>query len=140
MKTYSEVDPELHIFLTLALKGGEWSDSCPCHVTSHAHCKGGWVGTRTSQDTTGKEKTSLSYQVLKLILWLPRFSLVTLLTEPNKTKQLKILGTLLRGLTLNKAHPTICFIVYVNNCITLQKLLVQTTAIRLVSKCKNTNS
>jgi hypothetical protein len=33
MKAYGEVDVEIHIFLTLALAGGEWSASCPGHFT-----------------------------------------------------------------------------------------------------------
>jgi hypothetical protein len=31
MKTYGEVDVEIHVFLTLALVEGEWSASCPCY-------------------------------------------------------------------------------------------------------------
>lgn len=65
MKTYSGVDVELHTFLTSALKGGEQSDSCPCHFAPHAHYKGGWVGTRISLDATEKEKPSFPCQVLK---------------------------------------------------------------------------
>jgi hypothetical protein len=30
MKTYGEVDVYIHIFLTSALVGGEWSASRPC--------------------------------------------------------------------------------------------------------------
>jgi hypothetical protein len=29
MKTYGKVDLEIHVFLTLALVGGEWSASSP---------------------------------------------------------------------------------------------------------------
>jgi hypothetical protein len=33
MKVYGGVDVQLHIFLTLALAGGEWSASCPGRIT-----------------------------------------------------------------------------------------------------------
>jgi hypothetical protein len=33
MKVYGGVEVYIHIFLTLALVGGEWSASCPCHFT-----------------------------------------------------------------------------------------------------------
>jgi hypothetical protein len=33
MKTYGEVDVQIHVFLTLTLVGGEWSASRPCHLT-----------------------------------------------------------------------------------------------------------
>jgi hypothetical protein len=33
MKAYGGVDVQIHIFLTAALVGGEWSASCPSHFT-----------------------------------------------------------------------------------------------------------
>jgi hypothetical protein len=42
----------LHSFLILALDGGEWSISCPGHITCvgrkgpYTHQMGGWVGPR----------------------------------------------------------------------------------------------
>jgi hypothetical protein len=47
MKTYGGVDVYIHIFLTSALVGGEWSASRPCHFTPGkapgTHSIGGWV-------------------------------------------------------------------------------------------------
>jgi hypothetical protein len=56
MKTYGGVDVHIHIFLTLALVGGEWSASWPqCFAPEErapcAHWIGGWVGPRTDMDT-----------------------------------------------------------------------------------------
>jgi hypothetical protein len=49
MKTYGGVDIYIHIFLTSALVGGEWSASSPCRCTlgeraPGTHGIGGWVG------------------------------------------------------------------------------------------------
>jgi hypothetical protein len=44
MKTYAEVDVQIHI-LTSALVGGEWSASRP-----GIHCIGSWVGPRANLD------------------------------------------------------------------------------------------
>jgi hypothetical protein len=48
MKTYRGVDVQIHIFLTSALVGGEWSTSRPGHFTPGerapgTHWIGGWV-------------------------------------------------------------------------------------------------
>jgi hypothetical protein len=48
MKAYRGVDVEIHIFLTLALVGGEWSASRPGSFTPEerapgTHYIGGWV-------------------------------------------------------------------------------------------------
>jgi hypothetical protein len=37
------MDVEIHIFLTSALDGGEWSASRPCRFTPGTHFIGGWV-------------------------------------------------------------------------------------------------
>jgi hypothetical protein len=46
MKTYRGVDVQIHIFLTSALVGGEWSASRPCRLTPGTHFIGGWVDPR----------------------------------------------------------------------------------------------
>jgi hypothetical protein len=59
MKMYEGVDVQTHVFLTLALVGGEWSPSRPCRFTSGerahgTHWIGGWVGPRVGLDDVGK--------------------------------------------------------------------------------------
>jgi len=49
------------MFLTSALKGGEWSASCPNHFTPRkraisTHSTGVWVGLRTSLGVVAKRK------------------------------------------------------------------------------------
>jgi hypothetical protein len=55
------VDVYIHIFLTLALTGGEWSASCPCRFTPGerapgTHLIGGWVGPRAGLGEVEKRK------------------------------------------------------------------------------------
>jgi hypothetical protein len=55
MKAHGEADVEIHIFLTLALVGGEWSASSLCLFTpgktaTGTHWIGGWVGPRNGLD------------------------------------------------------------------------------------------
>jgi hypothetical protein len=50
MKTYGGVDVQIHIFLTSALVGGEWSASRPCRFTPGTHFIGGWVDPRAGLD------------------------------------------------------------------------------------------
>jgi hypothetical protein len=50
MKAYGVVDVYIHIFLTLALVGAEWSASRPGRLTPSTHWIGGWVGPRAHQD------------------------------------------------------------------------------------------
>jgi hypothetical protein len=50
MKTYGGVDVYIHVFLTSALVGGEWSASRP----GHFNCIGGWVGHRAGLDDMEK--------------------------------------------------------------------------------------
>jgi hypothetical protein len=55
MKAYVGVDGLIHIFLTSALAGGEWSASRPCRSTPEeiapgTHWIGGWVGPRADLD------------------------------------------------------------------------------------------
>jgi hypothetical protein len=55
MKAYGGADVEIHISLTSALVGGEWSVSCPDHFTPKerapsTHRIGGWVGPRAGLD------------------------------------------------------------------------------------------
>jgi hypothetical protein len=61
MKVYGGVDVLIHIFLTSALVGGEWSASRPCRFTPGerapgTHWIGGWVGPRTYLDDVEKRK------------------------------------------------------------------------------------
>jgi hypothetical protein len=61
MKAYGGVDVYIHIFLTSALAGGEWSASCPSHFTPGerapcTHWIGGWVDPRAGQDDLEKKK------------------------------------------------------------------------------------
>jgi hypothetical protein len=61
MKMYGGVDVYIHIFLTSALVGGEWSASRPCRVNPReralgTHWIGGWVGPRTGLDNVEKRK------------------------------------------------------------------------------------
>jgi hypothetical protein len=62
MKAYGGVDVQIHIFLTSALAGGEWSASRPVRFTpgeraSGIHWIGGWVDLRAGLE--GKEKGTL---------------------------------------------------------------------------------
>jgi hypothetical protein len=58
MNTYRGVDVEIHIFLTSALVGGEWSASHPCRFTPRKAQVpifiGGWVDPRTGLDVMEK--------------------------------------------------------------------------------------
>jgi hypothetical protein len=61
MKAYGEVDVYIHIFLTLALAGGEWSASRPGHFTPWerapgTHWIGGWVDPRAGLNDMEKRK------------------------------------------------------------------------------------
>jgi hypothetical protein len=55
------VDADIHVFLTLAVVGGEWSASRPVRFNPverapDTHWIGGWVGLRTSPDDMEKRK------------------------------------------------------------------------------------
>jgi hypothetical protein len=59
MKAYGVVDVWIHVFLTSALVGGEWSASRPCRFTPgertpDTHSTGGWVGPRAGLDNVEK--------------------------------------------------------------------------------------
>jgi hypothetical protein len=61
MKAYGRVDVYIHIFLTSALVGGEWSASRPGLFTLRerapgTHWIGGWVGPRAALDDVEKRK------------------------------------------------------------------------------------
>jgi hypothetical protein len=61
MMVYGGVDVYIHIFLTPALVGGEWSDSRPGHFTPGervpgTHWIGGWVSPRAGLDDVEKRK------------------------------------------------------------------------------------
>jgi hypothetical protein len=61
MKAYGGVDVQIHIFLTAALVGGEWSASRPGHFTSGEGAPGNnwigrWVCPRAGLDDVEKRK------------------------------------------------------------------------------------
>jgi hypothetical protein len=61
MKEYGVLDVQIHIFLTLALVGGEWSASRLCHFTPREKAPGtnqirGWVGPIAGLDNVEKRK------------------------------------------------------------------------------------
>jgi hypothetical protein len=61
MKTYGGVDVQIHVFLTSALIGGEWSASRPCRFTHRErtpdiHSIGGWVNPTAGLDDVEKRK------------------------------------------------------------------------------------
>jgi hypothetical protein len=61
MNAYGGVDVWIHIFLTSALAGGEWSVSRPGRFTPGerapgTHWVGGWVGPRAGLDDVEKRK------------------------------------------------------------------------------------
>jgi hypothetical protein len=61
MKASGGVDVWIHIFLTSALAGGEWSASRPCLFTPGerapgTHWIGGWVGPRAGMDDVENRK------------------------------------------------------------------------------------
>jgi hypothetical protein len=61
MKGYGGVDVSIHIFLTSALGGGEWSASRPCRFTAGERAPGAhwievWVGPTASMDDVEKRK------------------------------------------------------------------------------------
>jgi hypothetical protein len=65
MNSYGGVDVQIHIFLTSALIGGEWSASRPGRFTPRKRAPGinwigGWVGTRTGLNDVEKTKFLLS--------------------------------------------------------------------------------
>jgi hypothetical protein len=60
MKAYGGVDVQIHIFLTSALAGVEWSASRPGRFTlgktaPDIHWIGGWVGPRAGLDDVERE-------------------------------------------------------------------------------------
>jgi hypothetical protein len=56
METYVGVDVQVHIFLTSALAGSEWSASRPGRFTPGTHWIGGWVDPRAYLDEVEKRK------------------------------------------------------------------------------------
>jgi hypothetical protein len=56
MKAYGGVDVQIHIFLTSALAGGQWSASLPGRITPGTHWIGGWVDPRAGLDDVEKRK------------------------------------------------------------------------------------
>jgi hypothetical protein len=56
MKAYGGVDVQLHIFLTSALAGDEWSASRPGRFTPGTHWIGDWVNPRAGLDDAEKRE------------------------------------------------------------------------------------
>jgi hypothetical protein len=61
MEAYGGMDVQVHIFLTWAQVGGEWSASHPGRFTSEERAPGthwirGWVGPRAGLDDVKKRK------------------------------------------------------------------------------------
>jgi hypothetical protein len=56
MKVYGGADVYIHIFLTSALAGGEWSASRLGRFTPGTHWIGGWVDPRAGLDDVEKKK------------------------------------------------------------------------------------
>jgi hypothetical protein len=54
MKVYGGLDAQIHIFLTSALAGGEWSASRPGRFAPGTHSLGGWVDPRASLEDVEK--------------------------------------------------------------------------------------
>jgi hypothetical protein len=78
MKAYGGVPVQIHIFLTSALVGGEWSASRHRHFDPRerapgTHWIGGWVGPRASLDDMEKKKflTVLGLKLQPLLLSKP---------------------------------------------------------------------
>jgi hypothetical protein len=67
MKAYGGVDVYIHIILSSALVGGEWSASRPCRFTPGTHWIGGWVDPRASLDDV-KKRNFLTLPGLELRL------------------------------------------------------------------------
>jgi hypothetical protein len=56
MKAYGVVDVQIHIFLTSALVGGEWSDLRPGRFIAGTRWIRGWVDPRASLDNVEKRQ------------------------------------------------------------------------------------
>jgi hypothetical protein len=61
MKMYEIVVVQVHVFLTSAVVGGEWSASRLGHIAPRerapgTHCTGSWVGPRAGLDNMEKRK------------------------------------------------------------------------------------
>jgi hypothetical protein len=68
IKTYVEVKVSFHKLLTSTLDTGQWSGSgcgIPEEAAVFAHCKRGYVGSRTGLDAVEKNKTFVSHQKSK---------------------------------------------------------------------------
>ena len=81
IKAYVEVEVSFHKILTSTLHGGQWSVSgSGCCITDEravvAHCKKGYVDSRTSLDAVEKNKTFISRHKSKLCSPVFQYTLV----------------------------------------------------------------
>jgi hypothetical protein len=72
MKAYGGVDVEIHVFMTSALVGGEWSASRPGRFitgerASDTQWIGGWVGPRAGLDVEKRKFLTLPGLELRLL-------------------------------------------------------------------------
>jgi hypothetical protein len=84
IKAYVEVEVSFHRILTSTLDRGQWSASgsgccTPDEAAVVAHCKRGYVASRTGLDAVEKNKTFVSHQKSKLYFPVFQSTLVYLL-------------------------------------------------------------
>jgi hypothetical protein len=102
MKVYMGVHIEIHIFLTSALFGSEWSASRPSRFTPGTHWIGGWVGPRAGRDDVEKRKilTLLGLELHPSVVQ-PVVSRYTDCAIPAPSRPLTQIESLSRGSVLN---------------------------------------
>jgi hypothetical protein len=93
MKAYGGVDVYIHIFLTSALDGDEWSASHPGRFTPKeivpgSHWIGGWVGPRSGLENVERKFLTLSGLELRPLDRPARSQSLYRLRNPIFTKQL----------------------------------------------------
>jgi hypothetical protein len=74
IKTYQEMEVQLHTLIATALDGGEWSASGLSHFisgerSSGAYCLGGWVGYEAGLDAVEKIEIASHPGTQNMILW-----------------------------------------------------------------------
>jgi hypothetical protein len=71
MKTYGDVNVQIHVFFTSVLVGGVWSASRPGRFILGTHCIGSWVGPRAGLDDVEKRKFLTLPGLKRLLLGRP---------------------------------------------------------------------